>query len=300
MSTDTATINPAATNGVTTPDGARSSVLFLLTTCAMATLVFCGVFVAGESLFGLGPEGADEPEALAAVADGPAWEPAGEADIARFVADWEHSRTGRYALSGILERSSLSDDESTLGFISAAGEETEMTALPEQPLALPVRRVQLDENHSLYQVGPMATVVDPVNGRRNCQRYDGDFWCASDSGGQGQTPGPDTSIVGVEQAVSGGTASHRLYRMVDFASTDIATTPGAEQLNLLAAQLRCWDVRALTGDQGHRWGRRSQFCFDAATGAPVMNRTFGQYRTEVFIAHSLSSDAALQDLDPQP
>jgi len=299
MITDSATTDTVTANGAETSDSRTSSLMFLGMAIAMGTLVFFGVFAAGKSLFGGTSEDDDEPDALAAVAEEAAWEPAGEADIDQFVADWEHSLTGRYSLSGVLERISLTDDESTYGLASTGDDETDQSDRIDQPLTLPVRRVQLDNLHSLYQVGPTATVIDPINGTRNCQRRDGAFWCASETPSRGRPLGPETLSVGVEQAVRGEAAGYRLYRMVDYLSSDIAATAGAAQLDRLAEQLRCWDVRALTGDHGHQWGRRSQFCFDATTGAPILNRTFGQYRTETFMAHQLSANVSLQDLDPK-
>jgi hypothetical protein len=223
---------------------------------------------------------------------GSEWAVANDDDLLLFIADWERSLTGRFTLSAGLARTPLSPHQSTFG-------SAHDPATAEPSMITLVHHAQLDHDHRIHQIGGVATVVDPVHGVRSCRRIENEFWCSPAPAGNHPDRGLRATLDTVSRSVSGDTADHRLYRLVDFESSDLASIAGIDRLVEIAPELRCWDARALTGDQGHPWGRRSQFCFDNATGALVLNRTFGQYRIETMMAFELSSDVSSDDLDPQ-
>ena len=248
-----------------------------------------------------------QPGELAAAdgdtAVGAAWTRADDSMLAMFLADWEQSLTGRYAVAAIVHRTPLSEAESSYGAgvgDSVTSATTATAAAEPAATSMIVYHAQLDAHHRLQQLGGTATVVDPINGVRSCRRIEDQFWCSDGSGPSGVDEQFAAGIAGVGQAVSGENPSHRLYQMT---SGDLAETLSADvavdSLLALDLELRCWDLRSLSGDTGHEWGRRSTFCFDRATGAKVFARTVGQFRVETLVAASVKSDVTAGDLDPQ-
>ncbi len=232
--------------------------------------------------------------------EGSAWTRADDTMLAMFLDDWEQSLTSRYTMSAVLHRTPLSDAESSFGAVVGNSATSATSAVVPAATSMIVYQAQLDAHHRLHQVGGTATVVDPINGTRSCRRIEDRFWCSDGSGTSDADEQFATAIAGVSQAVSGETPSHRLYQMT---SGDLAGTLSADgaidSLLALGLEMRCWDLRALSGDNGHEWGRRSTFCFDRATGAKVLARTVGQFRVETLVAASVSSDVAVGDLDPR-
>ena len=264
----------------------------------VATLTFLVVLLAGLPAAPLaGPIRRSDPvgtgqEPADPVTAGSGWIVADEGDRLEFLAAWERSRTGRYTLSAVLHRRPLSEEESLYGSGAAAtGPPAGATITRE------VHRAQLDADHRLHQVGDLATVVDPVNGKRTCRRIDDRFWCSNETPAAPDDAADD--VLAVTQAVADSTATHRLYRLVELDGSGLTSVDGFDRLTTIAHDLDCWDVRALIGDQGHRWGRRSQFCFDVATRAMVMTRTFGPKRVDTLVAYELSADVTPSDLDPR-
>ncbi len=94
------------------------------------------------------------------------------------------------------------------------------------------------------------------------------------------------------RTVTGGDATHRLT-VVD------PSTIGPLLATGLAPNAECWEARLITQANGHRWGRRAQFCFDRGTGAPLFRRILSETRLEVLIVRSVSAEVDRADLEPR-
>jgi CDGSH-type Zn-finger protein len=197
-----------------------------------------------------------------------------------FVTDWAQSVDGAYAVAGTVYRIRQSESARLYG--------SPVTDLAEATIAIDYHHRQ-NGQVELTQLGEAATVVDGDGGERLCRMLDDKPWC--DGTRQRRTDdlerrrGAEINAVVVQ--VRGPRATHRVHPL---AAADIES-----ELEVALAtvdrgqQPRCWEARALGGDQGHRWGRRAQFCFDPSTGAQVFRRIFGLNRIEVFIADELTA-----------
>lgn len=235
---------------------------------AMATAVLVGAMIAPE------PENdRNSDRAGAAVSTAMT---AGDTDT--FLLAWARSLEEEHRATGNLTRTRL--DRRTLfsstwpdHVVGADGTTTEWV----------YRHSRLD-GRAMTQIGDVATVVGPVDGRRTCVRQRTGFACTVDESPTGE------AMTAVEQAVEGPGATHRIVA-VDAADV-LAEFPR------LPADIDCWEARSLTDGIDQRWGRRAQFCFHDASGAAVFRRVLGTTRVEVLVVDSVSSDVAPADLDP--
>ncbi len=214
--------------------------------------------------------------------DGPATSPPALTTIDAtdsFLSAWRRSLEQDHRATGTLTRTVLGRDAL---FTSSwpdpkAGGDGSTTAV------LPYRHSRLD-GRTLTQIGELATVVEPVAGRRTCVRQSAGYACTAGDGAV------DDAMAAVEQAVDATTATHRIVT-VDFAEV-LADFPR------LPADIECWEARSLTDGVDQRWGRRAQFCFHEPSGAAVFRRVLGTMRVEVLVVESVSETVSPTDLDP--
>ncbi len=272
---------PSPTPPASNDDGRRRPLARLLVGCLAVEATVVAVVLAATIL---GPSmvtsSATSPAPVSVEpAPGPATT---EATVDGFLDAWHRSLEGDFAVAGTLTRVKLGDQAlytSTWPDLSISN----------RPTASWSYRRARSADRELTQIGDVAVITDPVGGRRTCLRRSPGFVCApdGDSGGGGGDSAPMTSV---QAAVRGPEASHRV---ADTDPIDIAS-----EFPALPPEIDCWETRSLTDGLGQRWGRRAQFCFDIATGAPVFRRILEVSRIEVMVADVVSSTVAAGDLEP--
>ncbi|MDH3300328.1 MAG: hypothetical protein OES24_07455 [Acidimicrobiia bacterium] len=247
---------------------------------AIALAVLAGALTAPEPPPGSSLDRAAVPPPVLDTADG----------SETFLIAWRRSLDHDHTTTGTLTRRVL--DRDTL-FTSAWPDPTgdaDRAGGTEDPAATVwlYRHSRLG-GRTLTQIGDVATVVDPVEGRRTCLRQDARFICAADNGPP-TSGAADQPMAAVEQAVVGPTATHRIVA-IDPADV-LADFP------LIPIDIRCWEARSLTDGVDQRWGRRAQFCFHDPSGAAVFRRILGTTRVEILTVDSVSETVSPADLDP--
>ena len=203
-------------------------------------------------------------------------------DTESFLRAWRRSLETDHGASGTLTRIRLSDD--TL-YSSTWPAQAELG--PDVAAVDWIYHHTHLGNRQLTQIGDVATVIDPINGRRTCLRQSQGFACSPDDGAVGAT----AAMAVVEGAVSGPAATHRI--------TAIDPAPIRAAHPDLPPDIECWEARSSSDGVGQRWGRRAQFCFDAPTGAAVFRRVLGTTRLEALVVDRVTRSVSLADLDPR-
>ena len=236
---------------------------------AIALAVLGGALAASES---------DLETTFDGVAESPPALPAAD-DTETFLAAWARSLEHDHRVTGTLTRSVLGRDA-----LLSSNWPDPAVGVDGSTAAVWIYRHGRSGGRALTQIGDVATVVDPIEGRRTCLRQSSGFVCTDDAG-----PTDDAMAV-VEQAVVGPDATHRI---VAIDSIEVLNDfPG------IPTDISCWEARSLTDGVDQRWGRRAQFCFHGPTGAAVFRRMLGTTRLEVLIADSVSETVLPADLDP--
>lgn len=247
---------------------------------AIALAVLAGALAAPEPTSGSSLDRAEGPPPVLDTAN----------DSETFLIAWRRSLDHDHATIGTLTRSVL--DRDTL-FTSAwpdpTGDVDPVGDTDDPASTVWLYRHSRLGGRTLTQIGDVATVVDPVEGRRTCLRQGSGFVCTADNGPPG-SGAADEPMAEVEQAVVGPTATHRIVA-IDPAEV-LADFPR------IPTEIGCWEARSLTDGVDQRWGRRAQFCFHDPSGAAVFRRILGITRVEILAVESVSETVSPADLDP--